>query len=209
MNRIANQFRGEPVEVKSMEDVRRLLTNWREQFEDLYEKLGQGKVIGGSGRFGGIDDYTDILSNGDIIQNGTGRIIESAKWKRTAIGGMAIKLTNKTGGASVAGELVETSTVTSDAVSQSGADSSITVGVFLDDGIADGSEAWIVVAGIADVKYDATGADKGDWVKASGTAGRAESSGSEVPGANHFREIGHALEDAAANALGRIVMHFN
>ncbi len=127
----------------------------------------------------------------------------------TTIGGFAVKLTNETGAVSVAGEIVETSTATANAVSLAGADSTIPVGVFLDSGIAEHAEAWIVCGGIALVKYDAAGASMGDWIKASDTAGRAKSIGSETPGANHFREIGHALEDAAANATGKILMHFN
>lgn len=131
------------------------------------------------------------------------------KSKNTLIGGFAVKLTNKTGAASVEGEIVIASTATALAVASTGADSVIPIGSFLDSGVPDGKDAWIVISGIANVKYDAAGADMGDWIKCSGTVKRAESSGSEVPGVNHFRELGHAIEDAAANSLGRIVMHFN
>lgn len=162
----------------------------------------------GGAYFGGATNYTQIIA-GNITQTGTGRTHESEKFKLTAIGGFAIRLTNKTGNNSVAGELVEAHQATADAVKLSAINSAITIGVFLDAGVSDASESWIVVAGIADVKYDAAGGSIGDWIKASGTVGRAASSGSEVPGANHFREIGHAIEGAAANALGRIVMHHN
>ncbi len=129
----------------------------------------------------------------------------------TPIGGFAVKLTNKTGSNSVAGELVNAHTSVENAVEQTAINDAICIGVFLDSGITDGSEAWVVVGGIAGVLVDgSTTVAVGDWVKVSSNdAGRCEGSGSETPGANHFREIGHALEAGGNNELIKISMHFN
>ena len=134
-----------------------------------------------------------------------------AKIKLTAIGGYAIKLTNKTGANSVAGELVNAHTSVENAVEQTAIDDLIPIGAFLDSGITDGSEAWVVVGGIAQVLVDgSTTVAVGDWVKVSSNdAGRCESSGSHSPGINHFREIVHALEGGGNNELVKIAMHFN
>jgi len=125
----------------------------------------------------------------------------------SAIGGHLIKLTNKTGANSVAGETVMASTGTADAVAQVGANGTNAIGVFLEDGITDGSEAWVVVSGIADVKMDAGGAALGDRIITSATAGRGLVSNAPAV-AVHFQEIGHCIETTAANALGRCVLHF-
>ena len=122
-------------------------------------------------------------------------------------GAFVSKLTTKTGAPSVAGEIVEASDATADAVELTVSDSTHPIGAFLESGIADGREAWIAWGGIVPVKFDADGCSKGDWIKTSVTAGRAESSGSSTPGALHYNELGHALGDAAANAVANIYMH--
>ena len=101
--------------------------------------------------------------------------VDTTKTRQTVIGGFCIKLTNKTGANSVAGELVETSVGTANAVQLASAD----------------------------------GFSMGDWIQSSGTAGRGEGT-AHVPNPTvHMQEIGHALEDAGANALGKVVLHFN
>lgn len=169
--------------------------------------------------------YGGNVANGDIICNveNSERLrvrvegilvsgdVENAKIKLTSIGGYAVKLTNKTGNNSVAGELVNAHTSVENAVEQTATDDTIPIGSFLDSGVADGSEAWVVVGGIAQVLIDSsTTVAVGDWVKVSSNdAGRCESSGNEQPGVNHFREIGHALEAGGNNELIKIAMHFN
>ena len=131
----------------------------------------------------------------------------AGKIKLTSIGGIAVLLTNKSGSNSVAGDIVEASTGTVDAVALADASSNHAVGIFLDSGVVDGSEAWIVVGGIADVHMDAGGCSKGDRIITSATAGRGDVSNSPAT-AVHFREIGHAIEAAAANANARCLIHF-
>jgi hypothetical protein len=152
----------------------------------------------------------DITTTGTITGGG-------AKCRMTPIGGYAIALTNKTGANSVAGQLVKADAATDDAVILTAANDTECMGVFLDSGIADGSEAWVVVAGIADVAMeDNTAATRGNWVETSNAeAGYADAtSASPAAAPGHFEEIGHCIETVAAGGggthiLARCVLHFN
>ena len=130
-----------------------------------------------------------------------------AKSGNTAIGGFAIKLTNKTGGNTVAGQVVIASTGTADAFETAGANELHPIGVVLDAGVADGSEAWVVVNGIADVLMDAGGSALGDRIITSATAGSADVSNAPAV-AVHFQEIGHCIEARVGAGLTRVVLHF-
>ena len=127
----------------------------------------------------------------------------------TAIGGFAIKLTNKTGSSTVAGQLIQTDTTTNDSFATSGANSDDTIGIILEAGIADGSEAWVVVSGIADVLMDSGGSARGDRIISSATAGSADVWNTGGAVATHFQEIGHCIETRAGAGLARCVLHFN
>ncbi len=131
----------------------------------------------------------------------------NAKIGFTAIGGLAIKLTNKTGSNSVEGEIVETDATTANAVNLADAGDVQSSGVFYESGIADGSETWIIISGIAEVRADAGGFVKGDRLITSATVGRAAVDNAPAV-AVHFQEIGHAIEDAAANAIGKCIIGF-
>jgi hypothetical protein len=145
--------------------------------------------------------------------------IESPKVFLTPNGGIAIKLTNKTGAASVKGEVVTvyTATAINNAVAKIVVNIPSPIGVFLESGIADGAEAWIVVSGIADVYFIgnttighlARGFITGD---AGYVAGQALSEA--VPAApfatdKHFYEIGHVLESRTGAGLAKTCLHFN
>lgn len=166
-------------------------------------------------RLGATATDLEIYSDGtNAVFSATGKFTFdktaefASKIKLTAIGGYAIKLTNKSGANSVAGEVVIASTANADAVASGAASELQPIGVFLDDGITDGSEAWIVVSGIADVKADGTGWALGDRIVTSATAKRGAVNNAPTA-AVHFQELGHAIEAAAANALGRCVLHQN
>lgn len=154
---------------------------------------------------GDIDDVADI---------GLETINEECKI--TALGGYAISLTNKTGVNSVAGKLVKADTATDDAVVLTGATDDECFGVFLDSGIADGAEAWIVIGGIADVLFDDNvTAVRGNWV-GTGQAGlaRTQAAPPALGIAAHFEEIGHSIENVTATGggtfiLARCILHFN
>ena len=141
--------------------------------------------------------------------------IITVKNKITPIGGIAILLTNQTGANTVAGQLVKSDTATDDAVILTAAGDVECFGVFLESGIADGSEAWVVVAGIADVALDDNvAAVHGNWMATGVAAGYARTSASPAAAPNHFEEIGHCIESVAAGGggthiLARCVLHFN
>lgn len=146
----------------------------------------------------------------------------AAKVKLTAIGGIAVKLANRTGVETVAGQLVKADTATDDGVILTAADDDECMGVFLDSGVADDADAWVVVAGIADVAFqDNTAATHGNWVRVSITeAGYADGTNAAPPGGGipeldrHMHEIGHSIETVLADGAGthisaHCVLHFN
>ena len=204
---------------------------WRqyiqEKFKTIYNDLHQlytsifvdvdGTTYIGYDR--GTTNYTKIDSSGNIIQYGSNRYFESLKYKLTPIGGLAVKLTNKTGANSVAGQSVKPDTATNDAVILTAADDLEIIGVFLDSVVADGSEAWVVISGIADVAMeDNTAATRGNWVRSSITeAGYCDATNNDAPqpiNQTHFAEVGHCIETVVAGGggthiLARCVLHFN
>lgn len=128
--------------------------------------------------------------------------------------GIAVKLINKTGAASVKGTIVEASTTTDMAFQVADANSDHPIGVVLDDGVADGGLCYIVVSGVAQVLLkDSTAATRGYWVKVSDAAGRADATVMDPPGADptHWDEIGHCLETktGGTDVLVYVILHFN
>jgi len=159
---------------------------------------------------------TGTLGAGAITSTGA---IAGPKSRMTVEGGFAVKLTNKTGGASVKGTLVHASTGTDNAVSTTDTDEIQPIGVIYEAGIADGSDVWVVTQGIAEVLLqDSQASTRGYWARTSVTqAGRADCSTAAPPGGGvpeldaHMTEIGHCLEskDAGTNVLCKILMHLN
>lgn len=133
------------------------------------------------------------------------------KIKITSIGGFAIRLTNKTGGNTVAGQLVAvySATAVDDAFKTAAANDDGVFAIVLDAGIADGSESWTIVSGIADVLMDGGGSARGDRIISSATAGSADVWNTGGAVATHFLEIGHCLETRTGAGLARCVLHFN
>ncbi len=134
------------------------------------------------------------------------------------LGGVAVKLVNKTGAPSVKGTIVIADTTTDDAFDIAGADAVMPIGIVYDDGIADGSECWIIIYGVADVLLkDTTASTHGNWAYVSDAAGRAEATLATPPGGGipeldiHMGEVGHALESKGADTdvLARVSLHFN
>ena len=157
-----------------------------------------------------VTNSADIRSNLDVGGNleVTGSI-STPKAMMTPEGGLAISLTNETGSATVAGQLIQTDTTTNDAFATSGANSDDTIGIVLEAGVADGSEAWVVISGIADVLMDAGGSARGDRIISSATAGSADVWNTGGAVATHFLEIGHCIETRTGAGLARCVVHFN
>ncbi len=143
----------------------------------------------------------------------------NAKVGMTALGGIAIKLTNRTGSNTVQGQLVKPDTANNDSVILTAADDLELIGVFLESGVANNSEAWVVIYGIADVAMeDNTTATRGNWVRGSITeAGYADATNASAPqpiNQTHFAEIGHCIETVSATGggthiLARCTLMFN
>ncbi len=184
--------------------------------------LNTVQITGASG--GGVAAHTGVayqpltLSGTKIDFNlsGTDRV------QITPIGGIAIKLTNKTGSNTVQGQLVRADSANDDAFQLIVADGEECFGIVLEAGVADGSEAWIVVSGIADVAMqDNTAATHGNWLRTSITeAGYANATNASPPGGGipeldrHMKEIGNCIETVAATGggthiLARCVLHWN
>ena len=145
--------------------------------------------------------------------------LANTKIKMTAEGGIAVKYTNKTGAASVKGELVTPydATAINQAVKKVIQNVPATIGVFYESGVADGAEAWVVVLGIADV-YFVGNAVRGHLARSFVTAdgdyviGQAKSEAFPAPpfaNDRHFAEIGHVLESRTGSGLAKVNLHFN
>lgn len=144
--------------------------------------------------------------------------LDTSKVRLTPEGGLAVLLTNKTGGASVKGELVTSYALTDNAVSKIVVDVPNPIGCFYESGIADGSEAWIVIAGIAEI-YFVGNTTRGHIARGFLTADGAsyvigQALSEAIPGSpfsvdKHFYEIGHVLESRVGAGLAKVVMHFN
>jgi transcriptional regulator with XRE-family HTH domain len=143
--------------------------------------------------------------------------VQANRCKFTPEGGLAVLLTNKTGAPSVKGSVVGIYGATSvdSAFGLTLADSMSPCGAVYESGVADGSECWVVVAGIAEVLLEnGTGTVRTYWVRTSTTApGRANATIGDPPGlsATHFAEIGHSLEtkSGGTDVLLRVILHFN
>ena len=173
------------------------------------------------------DNFDDLLANDVAIEARTTTLegdvntietiipVTTPKMKFTAEGGLAIKLTNKTGSASVKGSVVSCSTGTDNAFMLQ-ANEYDSIGVIYENDVADASECWVVVAGIAEVLLkNSTASTRGDIAFAADTDGRFISTtpGGSPPVATdtHFKEIGHVLEtkSSGTNVLCKCVIHFN
>ena len=130
--------------------------------------------------------------------------------------GIAVKMKNGTGVASVKGTVVAISTSTEGAfIAQ--ANTYDSVGVVAESGIADGSLCWVIFQGVAEILWkDSTAATKGNLALADAVDGRASdvaNPGGGLPGTDtHSKEIGHVLQDGDAlgtNRLIKVMIHFN
>lgn len=136
----------------------------------------------------------------------------------TELGGVAVKINNGTGVNSVKGTIVIADTNADDSFDIAGADELQPIGIVYDDGIADGSECWVIIYGIADVLLkDDTLSAHGNWVYTSDVAGRADATLGAPPGGGipeldiHMGEVGHCIETKVGDTdvLARVCLHFN
>jgi hypothetical protein len=136
----------------------------------------------------------------------------------TKDGGFAMKMFNRTGAPTVRGQLVQSDPATDNGAILTAINGDDTIGVFLDDGIADDAYAWVVWGGLAYVAFeDNVAAVHGNWV-GTGAAetgyARTQPAPPAVGAAAHFEEIGHCLESVPAGGAGthilaKCAIHFN
>lgn len=142
----------------------------------------------------------------------------AGKAKLSDEGGMLVKMTNKTGAATIKGYVVGNSSTTANAFEKILIDAPDPFGVIYESGVADGSEAWIVVGGIAEV-YVTGSVSLNDfvrgWLTADGAGyvagqGKAEAfPAAPFTSDKHFYEIGHAIEARTGAGLVKCVVHWN
>lgn len=154
-----------------------------------------------------LDDAGFETAGGDNIVNGI---------MKTADGGIAVQMINKTGATSVKGAIVDLHSL--DNAFQLSSEEFDTIGAIYEAGIADGSLCWVTITGKAKVLIeDATASTAGYWVYSSATAGRANATLALPAGGtigaleNHMKEIGHCMESKSAgtDVLALINLHFN
>jgi hypothetical protein len=143
----------------------------------------------------------------DLIFNGT---------MFTEIGGIAIQMVNKTGVASVKGEIIQPDILVDNAFILATAVSKQVVGVVYESGIPDGGLCYVVYLGPALVLLkDSTAATHGNWCVPSDVAGRVDATATAPPGGLlidhelHFSEVGHCMESKAGgtDVLAKIMIH--
>ena len=199
-----------------------------EQGVDPFEETTLARIEVSHDGAGADDKGKIVISTNDGADGDTPTValtidseqaVTTVKNKITPIGGIAVLLTNTTGAVTVAGQVVKPDLSTDDAVILTAADDLEIIGVFLDSGVADDAEAWVVISGIADVAMeDNTAATHGNWVRSSITeAGYSDATNTDAPqpiNQTHFAEVGHCIESVAAGGegthiLARCVLHFN
>lgn len=137
--------------------------------------------------------------------------------KFTPEGGLAVKLTNKTGAESIKGYCVTANDGQNNSVKLVPVGEPDCIGVFYDSGVADGAEAWVVISGIAQVYFWGE-TTRGYLARTGLAADTGEVAGQALSEAiptspfgvdKHFCEIGHCLESRIGEGLARVVLHFN
>jgi hypothetical protein len=135
----------------------------------------------------------------------------------TPEGGFAVRFINKTGASSIKGYLVTANSAVDNTVILAQIDGPDIIGVFYESGIPDGSYAYVVMNGKADVYFNSVGAVRGNLARNRegvdvGSNGMALSE--TLPTApfstnKHFQEIGHCLETRVGEGLALVNLHFN
>ncbi|MBU0629739.1 MAG: collagen-like protein [Candidatus Margulisbacteria bacterium] len=161
----------------------------------------------------GTTNPTSKLTVAGTIEVAGSASVMGPKFKITPEGGYAVKLTNNTGGASVKGTLVRSSPTADNSFVLCSVSSLDCIGAVYDNGVANGQQCYVVVAGIGDVLYETTKLPvHGNFVYTSNvTAGRADGDQLVPPSTvAHWQEVGHALETVSGSPyLGKVLLHFN
>jgi len=158
-----------------------------------------------------------VLGGTNIVETLLRGTVIAPKIMLTPEGGYAVLLTNRTGAASVKGTIISTSPDYDNAVRLCPVDSPAPVGIIYETGIADGSNVWVVVSGIAEVLF--VNNVERNWLarmsRSDDTTSEAGKGWGEIlpspPFATdkHFMEFGHILETKTAGSLTKCLIHFN
>ena len=164
-----------------------------------------GAIIGDSAAFVNAVGADELNSTGEI---------NNPKIKLTPEGGFAVKMTNKTGAASVKGSIVSLSTGTDNAFALSAIDASGVVGVVYEAGKADAAECFVVVKGIAETLFT-NNVTHGMYARAPVAADDGEVAGTAVgaaiPAATfdtdaYLARFGFVLESKNAGTLAKVLL---
>jgi len=171
-----------------------------------------GDVSGTSGTFTGpvsgtTGTFTGAVSGASGAFTGA---VAGPKAKLTAEGGLAVKLTNKTGAASIKGTIVGVDSAAGNAFDLTAIDANYNLGVVYESGVDDGAECWVVVIGIAEVlmKNDAT---LGQQCRIPLSTDTGEVAGYAMAAAQSATasvyKIGDILETKTADTLCKVLLH--
>ena len=142
--------------------------------------------------------------------------LENDNIKLTEDGGIAVKLVNKTGAASIKGTIAHVDAGVDQGFDLISDDAPDQIGVVYDAGIADGNDCWLVQFGKAYIYFEAA-VTRGEFVRSQvaadgGTVGYAVAEaapGSPFATDKHFQEIGHVLESTGGAGLALCLLHSN
>jgi len=239
---IKTAYREPPVEVyKAPIDkngldaaIKQILYGIEDDFSKISERINwllnfcNGGSVGTASRVPYFDSSGNLTSDSSMTYStSTGLLLTTpvqsttftgTKVKLTVEGGIAVKLTNKTGAVTVKGEIVRPDSATDSGVVKIVVDIPSPIGVFYESGIAADAETWVVISGIADVYftgnttrgYLARGfitSDGAGYVTGQALAEAYPSSPHDTD--KHFYEIGHVLESRVGAGLAKCVLHFN
>ena len=177
-------------------------------------------TIIGESLFGFVGGILGMINPNPKQTLSSGKKSFNSNIKVTPEGGLAIKMINKTGGASVKGTVVTPydDTAIDRAVEKIVVDIPNPIGVVWNNDVPDGSLVWIVISGRAYVYFVgnttrghiARGfltADGGSYVI--GQALSEQVPVSPFASDKHFYEIGHVLESVTGPGLALVNLHFN
>jgi len=169
-------------------------------------------VSGATGTFTGAVSGTTGTFTG-AVSGASGAFtgaVAGPKAKLTAEGGLAVKLTNKTGAASIKGTIVGVDSAAGNAFDLTAIDANYNLGVVYESGVDDGAECWVVVIGIAEVlmKNDAT---LGQQCRIPLNTDTGEVAGYAMADAQaataSVYKIGDILETKTADTLCKVLLH--
>lgn len=149
---------------------------------------------------------TDLTLDGGIESGG----YQTAKCKMTPEGGFAVRLTNKTGAASIRGTIVGVKAAVGNAFDLTAIDANYNLGVVDESGVADGAECWVVVSGIASVLMK-NAATLGQQCRIPLNTDTGEVAGyamaADQGATASVYKIGDILETKAADTLCKVLLH--